>query len=69
MTKNFAEVHIGKNQLRIHLRPVDYNDPRGFVSKVPDSYQWTLNRKLYLKKYEDIEYVFLLIEQSYKDVL
>jgi len=69
ITKNFAEVHIGKNQLRIHLRPVDYNDPRGFVSKVPDSYQWTLNRKLYLKKYEDIEYVFSLIEQSYKDVL
>jgi len=69
VTKNFAEIHISKNQLKIYLRPIDYNDPKGFIEKVPASYQWTLDRRLYLKRYEDIEYVFSLIEQSYKDVL
>ncbi len=69
ITKNFAEIHISKNQLKIFLRPVEYDDPRRFVEKVPESYQWTLDRRLYLKKYEDIDYVISLIEQSYKDVL
>jgi hypothetical protein len=39
VTKNFAEIHIGKNQLKIHLRPVDYVDERGIVEKVPEGYQ------------------------------
>lgn len=69
ITKNFAEIHIGKNQLKILLRPVEYNDPKRFVDKVPESYQWTLDRRFILRKYQDIEYVFSLIEQSYKDVL
>lgn len=69
VAKNFAEIHIGKNQLKIHLRPVVYNDPRGLVDKIPEGYQWTMDRRVYLKSQEDIEYVFGLIEQSYKDVL
>lgn len=69
VAKNFAEIHIGKNQLKIHLRPVDYNDPRGLVDKIPEGYQWTMDRRVYLKSQEDLEYVFGLIEQSYKDVL
>ena len=69
VTKNFAEIHIGKSQLKIYLRPVNYDDPKRFISKVPDSYQWTLDRRIYIKEYEEINYVFSLIEQSYKDVL
>lgn len=69
VTKNFAEIHIGKNQLKIHLRPVDYVDERGIVEKVPEGYQWTMDRRVYLRSEEDIDYVFGLIEQSYKDVL
>ncbi len=69
VAKNFTEIHIGKNQLKIHLRPVDYNDPRGLVDKIPEGYQWTMDRRVYLKSREDIEYIFGLIEQSYKDVL
>lgn len=66
---NFAEVHIGKNQLKIHMRPVEYQDPQGQVEKIPDGYNWTLNRRVYLKSADDLDYVMGLIEQSYKDVL
>ena len=67
--KNFADVHIGKNQLKIHLRPIDYDDPRSRVDKIPDGYNWTMDRRVYLDSADDIEYVMGLIEQSYKNVL
>jgi len=66
---NFADVHIGKNQIKIHMRPVDFDDPKGIIEKIPDGYNWTLNRRVYLKSADDLEYVVGLIEQSYKDVL
>jgi predicted transport protein len=69
VTKNFAEVTIQKNQLKIHMRPVNYDDPKKIVEKVPESFQWTMDRRAYLKNEEDLDYVFGLIEQSYKDVL
>ena len=69
VTKNFAEVHIGKNQLKIHLRPINYDDPLGKVDKIPEGYNWTMDRRVYLKTKEEFDYVFTLIEQSYKDVL
>ena len=67
--KNFAEVHINKSQLKIHLRPIDYIDPRNLVEKIPEGYNWTLDRRVYLKTVADLDYVFTLIEQSYKDIL
>ncbi len=69
MIKNFAEIHIHKNHLRIYMRPIEYTDPRGLVEKVPDTYQWTLNRGVDIKSQDDLDYVMNLIEQSYKDVL
>jgi predicted transport protein len=69
MGNNFADVHIGKNQIKIHLRPVDYPDPQGVIEKIPDHYNWTLNRRVYLKTMDDLDFVVSLIELSYKDVL
>lgn len=69
MGNNFAEVHIGKNQLKIHLRPIDYVDPKGLVETIPDGYNWTMNRRVYLKSASELEYVAGLIEQSYKNVI
>lgn len=69
VTNNFAEIHIGKKQIKIHLRPIDYDDPENKVDKIPESYNWKLDRRVYLKSHEDIDYIFSLIEQSYKDVL
>ena len=69
VTNNFAEIHIGKKQLKIHLRPIDYDDPENKVDKISEGYNWTMDRRVYLKSHENIEYIFSLIEQSYKDVL
>jgi predicted transport protein len=69
ITKNFAEIHIGKNQLKIHMRPIEYNDPENKVEKIPEGYNWTMDRRVYLKSQQDLDYIFQLIEQSYKDVL
>ena len=69
VTKNFAEIYIQKSQLRIILRPVEYDDPKGLVQQIPAGYNWTLDRSVYLKPGDDLDYVFGLIEQSYKDVL
>lgn len=69
VSNNFAEVHIGKSQLKIHLRPIDYVDPKGLVDKIPEGYNWTMDRRIYLKGPEDLDYVVAIIEQSYKNVL
>jgi len=69
MNKNFAEIHINQNKLKIHLRPIDYIDPKGMVEKIPDGYNWTMDRRVYLKSINDMEYIFGLIEQSYKNVI
>ena len=69
MGNNFAEIHIGKNQLKIHLRPIDFLDPKGLVEKIPDGYNWTMDRRVYLKSSSELEYVVGLIEQSYKNVI
>ena len=69
VTNNFAEIHIGKKQLKIHLRPIDYDDPENKVDKISEGYNWTMDRRVYLKSHENLDYIFSLIEQSYKDVL
>lgn len=69
MAGNFAEVHIGKNQLKIHLRPIDYDDPRQKVEIIPPGYNWTMDRRIYLSTAEELDYVIGIVEQSYKNVL
>ena len=39
------------------------------IETIPDGYNWFLNRRVYLKSVDDLDYVMGLIEQSYKDVL
>ena len=69
LSKNFAEIHVGKNQVSIYIRPLDYDDPLNKIEKIPDSYNWTINRRVYIKNTDDIDFAMKLIEQSYKDVL
>lgn len=69
VTKTFAEIHLGKNQIKMYLRPIEYDDPKGMVEKIPDGYNWTLNQRVYIKEESQLDYVFGLIEQSYQDVL
>ena len=69
LSKNFAEIHIDKTKVKIFLRPVEYDDPRNIVEKIPDSYNWTINRRVYIDNIEDVDYIMQLIEKSYRDVL
>lgn len=69
VTNNFAEVMVGRSQLKIHLRAIEYDDPRGLVERIPDGYNWTLNRRVYLRDASDLDYVVKLIEQSYLDIV
>jgi predicted transport protein len=69
VSNNFAEIYINKSQIKIHLRPIAYDDPRGLVQKIPDGYNWTMDRRAYLTSQDDLDYVLGLIEQSYKNVL
>lgn len=69
MAKNFVEIHIGKNHLKIHLRPVNYNDPENKIDKIPDGYQWTMDRRIYLKEKNELDYVFSIIQESYNDII
>ena len=69
VSKNFIEMYIGKNQLKLFLRPIEYDDPLGRIEKIPAGYNWTLDKRTYLRKMEDIDYTMRLIETSYQDVL
>ncbi|MCG3167240.1 MAG: hypothetical protein POELPBGB_03027 [Bacteroidia bacterium] len=69
LSKNFAEIHIGKQQLKLYLRPLEYTDPKHRVEKIPESYNWSMDRRIYIKKIEELDYVMKLIKQSYNDVI
>lgn len=69
VSNNFAEIYINKTQIKTHLRPIAYDDPKGLVQKILDGYNWTMNRRAYLTSAEDLNYVLSLIEQSYTNVL
>jgi predicted transport protein len=69
VSKNFAELHINKNQLVLYLRPVEYEDNSLLVEKIPDSYAWSLNRRIYIKTLDDLEKSISFIERSYTDIL
>jgi predicted transport protein len=69
LQKNFAEVHILKSSIRIELRAIEYDDPRGRVTKLPGTYRYTLDRQILVNSAGDLDYVMSLIEQSYSDVV
>lgn len=69
LAKNFCEILIKKDILVIDLRPIDYQDPRGLVSKIYEGYVVTMNRRITLSDPRDLDYVFGIIQQSYKNVL
>lgn len=68
-SNNFATIHVHRDYLRLFLRPTDYDDPLGKLVQVSEGYKWKLDRYVDIKSSEDIDYVFSLIEKSYKDVL
>lgn len=68
LSKSFAEIHIGSKQISVFMRPIDYVNPEIEVEKISDGYNWTLNKRIYIKSIDDIEPSIRIIEQSYDDV-
>ena len=68
-SKIFTDVLINKNGLKILLRPTRYEDPKNLVEQVPETFNWTLDRRVDLKDMSGMDDVLALVEQSYKDVL
>lgn len=66
--RNFIEMWIQKQRLRILLRPREYSDPKGIITRVPETHRWTLDRQFYLENPADLDYAMDLIRQSYDDV-
>lgn len=64
---NFAEIHFLADRLKVHLRPKDYVDPRGYVERLENP-GFTMDRRFYLSEEGDLDYAFELIRQSYQDV-
>jgi predicted transport protein len=65
----FVEVHIQKEKISLHLRPINYVSTKLIVNKKPDSHKWKLNRTVDILPNMDVTFVMELIEQSYKDIL
>jgi predicted transport protein len=68
-TRNFAEVHINKNNIIVYLMTIDYDDPENKIENVPESYQWVLNKRIYINNEEDLKYAMKLIIKSYESTL
>ncbi len=62
----FAEFHVCKTKLTIHMtKPI--NNPKMFGENIPRKNKWyQLNWKCELTKFEDIDYIAELINQSYE---
>ena len=65
----FAEVHIRKEKIEFHLRPIDYFASKLIIKKAPDSHRWTLNKLVDISHESDLNSMMNLVEQSYKNVL
>ena len=68
-TRNFAEVQVNKNSLIVYIINTKYNDPENKIENVPDSYQWVLNRRIYIYNKDDLKYAKSIISQSYESTL
>lgn len=66
-SKNICEVHIYKNQLMIVTREPK-EDKFKIGIKVPDSYLWSLNYRIYFDKEEDIDGVLGVLKDVYEQI-
>ncbi len=66
---NFCSIHFYKEKLEIYILIADKNldDPRKMSKKVPKSYGWAKNLKVFnITSEKDLRYAMNLIEQSYE---
>ncbi len=68
-TRNFAEVQVNRNSIKVYLMDINYTDPENKLENVPESYQWVLTKRINITTKNDLDYAKNIIKQSYEATL
>ena len=68
-TENFIELWFQANSLKFVIMTGEYDDPRGEVKKLADSYNWKNMRSIVVNNESDMEYVKDILKQCYEMTL
>ncbi len=64
--KNFIELWFQVNSLKYVIMTGDYDDPKGLVTELAETYKWTNDRSITVNLESDIEYIKNILKQSYE---
>lgn len=64
--KNFVELWFQVNSLKYVIMTGEYDDPKGVVMELAESYKWTNDRCVVVTADSDIEYIKSILKQSYE---
>lgn len=64
--KNFIELWFQVNSLKYVIMTGDYDDPRGLVNELAESYKWANDRCIFVNLDSDIEYIKNILKQSFE---
>lgn len=64
--KNFIELWFQVNSLKYIIMTGDYNDPKGLVTELAETYKWTNDRAISVNSESDLEYIKDILKQSYE---
>lgn len=64
--KNFIELWFQVNSLKYVIITGDYDDPKGLVVELAESYKWTNDRCIFVNLDSDIEYIKNILKQSFE---
>ena len=64
--KNFIELWFQVNSLKYVIMTGDYDDPKGLVVELAESYKWTNDRCIFVNLDSDIEYIKYILKQSFE---
>lgn len=64
--KNFIELWFQVNSLKYVIMTGDYDDPKGLVVELAESYKWTNDRCIFVNLDSDIEYIKNILKQSFE---
>ncbi len=68
LKRNIAEIRIQKNQIRLNIhKPLDETLQTGESN--PDSYNWSLEYRVFIKKYDDIQGIVKAVMDSYGQMI
>ncbi len=65
----FAEIHILREKISVHLRPIEYKASNINVYLFPDTHLWTLRKGIDISTKNELKEALELIRQSYNDVI